>query len=70
MKNFIFQVNELCSGSRVILGSFYEQGVVLPKQMFKSEKMTAGSGILTVRVVREGPTRVLSVFDIRYVICF
>ena len=47
------------------LGLYTTGGIVTPNQHCRSENMIGGSGILSLKVVRDGPTRVIRVIDIR-----
>lgn len=54
----------LHDGAEVVLGpdnSLELLGPVPPEQQFTNQKMRPGSGVLAVKVVRDGPTRVLQV---------
>ncbi|XP_058711402.1 intermembrane lipid transfer protein VPS13D [Poecile atricapillus] len=56
----------LHDGAEVVLGpdnSLELLGPVPPEQQFTNQKMRPGSGVLTVRVVPDGPTRVLQITD-------
>ncbi|XP_030278179.1 vacuolar protein sorting-associated protein 13D isoform X1 [Sparus aurata] len=53
----------LCDGAEVVLGpdsGLMEPG---PEQQFINQKMRPGSGVLSVQVLPDGPTRVLQVSD-------
>ncbi|XP_015503783.1 vacuolar protein sorting-associated protein 13D isoform X2 [Parus major] len=57
----------LHDGAEVVLGpdnSLELLGPVPPEQQFTNQKMRPGSGVLTVRVVPDGPTRVLQISDL------
>ncbi|XP_053307347.1 intermembrane lipid transfer protein VPS13D [Spea bombifrons] len=59
-------VSGLCDGAEVVLGpdsSFDLLGSSPPEQLFINQKMRPGSGVLSVRVVPDGPTRVLQITD-------
>lgn len=51
----------LYDGAEVVLGP--DSGVLqaLPEQQFINQKMRPGSGVLSVQVLPDGPTRVLQV---------
>lgn len=54
----------LHDGAEVVLGpdtSLELLGPVPPEQQFINQKMRPGSGVLAVRVIPDGPTRVLQV---------
>lgn len=54
----------LHDGAEVVLGpdtSLDLLGPVPPEQQFINQKMRPGSGVLAVRVIPDGPTRVLQV---------
>lgn len=54
----------LHDGAEVVLGpdtSLELLGSVPPEQQFINQKMRPGSGVLAVRVIPDGPTRVLQV---------
>lgn len=54
----------LHDGAEVVLGpdtSLELLGPVPPEQQFINQKMRPGSGVLVVRVIPDGPTRVLQV---------
>ncbi|NXG45301.1 VP13D protein, partial [Psilopogon haemacephalus] len=56
----------LHDGAEVVLGpdtSLEILGPVPPEQQFINQKMRPGSGVLAVRVIPDGPTRVLQVTD-------
>ncbi|XP_071432103.1 intermembrane lipid transfer protein VPS13D isoform X4 [Pithys albifrons albifrons] len=56
----------LHDGAEVVLGpdtSLELLGPVPPEQQFMSQKMRPGSGVLAVRVMPDGPTRVLQITD-------
>ncbi|XP_063001311.1 intermembrane lipid transfer protein VPS13D isoform X8 [Elgaria multicarinata webbii] len=56
----------LHDGAEVVLGpdtSLEMLGPVPPEQQFINQKMRPGSGILAVRVIPDGPTRVLQITD-------
>ncbi|XP_064028258.1 intermembrane lipid transfer protein VPS13D isoform X4 [Pogoniulus pusillus] len=56
----------LHDGAEVVLGpdtSLELLGPVPPEQQFINQKMRPGSGVLTVRVIPDGPTRVLQITD-------
>ncbi|NXO05389.1 VP13D protein, partial [Rhinopomastus cyanomelas] len=56
----------LHDGAEVVLGpdtSLELLGPVPPEQQFINQKMRPGSGVLAVRVIPDGPTRVLQVTD-------
>ncbi|XP_053546399.1 intermembrane lipid transfer protein VPS13D isoform X2 [Bombina bombina] len=59
-------VSGLCDGADVVLGpdmSLETLGAVPREQQFINQKMRPGSGVLSVRVVPDGPTRVLQITD-------
>uniref|UniRef100_A0A8C8S437 Vacuolar protein sorting 13 homolog D n=1 Tax=Pelusios castaneus TaxID=367368 RepID=A0A8C8S437_9SAUR len=59
-------ISGLCDGAEVVLGpdmSLELLGPIPPEQQFINQKMRPGSGVLAVRVVPDGPTRVLQVTD-------
>lgn len=60
------QAFELSAGSPVVLSCFNEHSPPLPKELCSRHKMIPGSGVLSLKVVRDGPTRVLRIVDIRY----
>ncbi|XP_064381693.1 intermembrane lipid transfer protein VPS13D isoform X1 [Dromaius novaehollandiae] len=56
----------LYDGAEVVLGpdtSLELLGPVPPEQQFINQKMRPGSGVLAVRVIPDGPTRVLQITD-------
>ncbi|KYO48963.1 vacuolar protein sorting-associated protein 13D isoform C [Alligator mississippiensis] len=56
----------LYDGAEVVLGpdtSLEVLGPVPPEQQFINQKMRPGSGVLAVRVIPDGPTRVLQITD-------
>ncbi|KAJ7306493.1 hypothetical protein JRQ81_009848 [Phrynocephalus forsythii] len=56
----------LHDGAEVVLGpdtSLEKLGAVAPEQQFINQKMRPGSGVLVVRVIPDGPTRVLQITD-------
>ncbi|XP_010011719.1 PREDICTED: vacuolar protein sorting-associated protein 13D-like, partial [Nestor notabilis] len=56
----------LHDGAEVVLGpdtSLDLLGPVPPEQQFINQKMRPGSGVLAVRVIPDGPTRVLQIMD-------
>ncbi|XP_042334804.1 vacuolar protein sorting-associated protein 13D isoform X2 [Sceloporus undulatus] len=56
----------LRDGAEVVLGpdtSMEMLGPVPPEQQFINQKMRPGSGVLVVRVIPDGPTRVLQITD-------
>ncbi|XP_077787399.1 intermembrane lipid transfer protein VPS13D isoform X3 [Podarcis muralis] len=56
----------LHDGAEVVLGpdtSLEMLGPVPPEQQFVNQKMRPGSGVLVVRVIPDGPTRVLQITD-------
>ncbi|XP_007940863.1 vacuolar protein sorting-associated protein 13D [Orycteropus afer afer] len=56
----------LFDGAEVVLGpdtSMELLGPVPPEQQFINQKMRPGSGVLTIRVIPDGPTRALQVAD-------
>ena len=54
-------------GSHIVLGPHRPEGKVIPtEQLICCKKMRKGSGVLTVAVFAEGPTRVLKINDIRH----
>ncbi|XP_061458181.1 intermembrane lipid transfer protein VPS13D isoform X3 [Rhineura floridana] len=56
----------LHDGAEVVLGpdtSLEMLGPVPPEQQFVNQKMRPGSGVLAVRVIPDGPTRVLQITD-------
>lgn len=50
-----------------MLGSYDERRVCLPTEVCHLHKLIPGSGVLSLKVVRDGPTRVLRIVDIRWV---
>uniref|UniRef100_A0A8C1KFS4 Vacuolar protein sorting 13 homolog D n=1 Tax=Cyprinus carpio TaxID=7962 RepID=A0A8C1KFS4_CYPCA len=56
-------VSGLYDGAEVVLGP--DSGVMepLPEQQFINQKMRPGSGVLSVQVLPDGPTRVLQISD-------
>ncbi|XP_029434245.1 vacuolar protein sorting-associated protein 13D isoform X2 [Rhinatrema bivittatum] len=59
----------LYDGAEVVLGSDVSMellGPVPPQQQFVNQKMRPGSGVLSVRVIPDGPTRVLQVTDFNH----
>ncbi|XP_043387413.1 vacuolar protein sorting-associated protein 13D isoform X3 [Chelonia mydas] len=59
-------ISGLCDGAEVVLGpdtSLELLGPIPPEQQFINQKMRPGSGVLAVRVVPDGPTRVLQITD-------
>ncbi|CAN2388149.1 Vacuolar protein sorting 13 homolog D (S. cerevisiae) [Pristimantis euphronides] len=59
-------VSGLYDGAEVVLGpdaSIEHMGSVPKEQQFINQKMRPGSGILSVRVIPDGPTRVLQITD-------
>ncbi|KAJ8370962.1 hypothetical protein SKAU_G00109900 [Synaphobranchus kaupii] len=57
-------VSGLCDGVEVVLGP--DSGVLelTPEQQFINQKMRPGSGVLSVQVLPDGPTRVLQISDL------
>ncbi|XP_039698117.1 intermembrane lipid transfer protein VPS13D isoform X2 [Pteropus medius] len=56
----------LFDGAEVVLGpdtSMELLGPVLPEQQFINQKMRPGSGMLSIRVIPDGPTRALQITD-------
>lgn len=56
----------LYDGAEVVLGpdsGLLEPG---PEQQFINQKMRPGSGVLSVQVLPDGPTRVLQVLQLNY----
>lgn len=51
----------LCDGAEVLLGPDSELLEHGPEQQFISQKMRPGSGVLSIQVLPDGPTRVLQV---------
>nr|CAB3267626.1 vacuolar protein sorting-associated protein 13D [Phallusia mammillata] len=64
-KNLCARAGDLRVGSVVVLATFNDQRVPLPNELCSRHKMISGSGVLSLKVVRDGPTRVLRVVDIR-----
>ncbi|XP_078487112.1 intermembrane lipid transfer protein VPS13D isoform X2 [Ciona intestinalis] len=64
-KNLCVQAKELKPGSLVVLASFPQGRVCLPHELCERHKHIPGSGVLSLKVVRDGPTRVLRIVDIR-----
>uniref|UniRef100_A0A8C3DPQ3 Vacuolar protein sorting 13 homolog D n=1 Tax=Corvus moneduloides TaxID=1196302 RepID=A0A8C3DPQ3_CORMO len=59
-------IQGLHDGAEVVLGpdtSLELLGPVPPEQKFTNQKMRPGSGVLAVRVIPDGPTRVLQITD-------
>ncbi|XP_067166990.1 intermembrane lipid transfer protein VPS13D isoform X1 [Apteryx mantelli] len=59
-------IRGLYDGAEVVLGpdtSLELLGPVPPEQQFINQKMRPGSGVLAVRVIPDGPTRVLQITD-------
>nr|XP_021397725.1 vacuolar protein sorting-associated protein 13D isoform X2 [Lonchura striata domestica] len=59
-------IQGLHDGAEVVLGpdnSLELLGPVPPEQQFTNQKMRPGSGVLAVRVIPDGPTRVLQITD-------
>ncbi|XP_063292174.1 intermembrane lipid transfer protein VPS13D isoform X2 [Pelobates fuscus] len=59
-------ISGLHDGAEVVLGpdgSFEQLGSVPNEQLFINQKMRPGSGVLCVRVIPDGPTRVLQITD-------
>ncbi|XP_044138116.1 LOW QUALITY PROTEIN: vacuolar protein sorting-associated protein 13D [Bufo gargarizans] len=59
-------VSGLYDGAEVVLGpdaSIDHMGSVPKEQQFINQKMRPGSGVLSVRVIPDGPTRVLQITD-------
>uniref|UniRef100_A0A9J8AXX9 Vacuolar protein sorting 13 homolog D n=1 Tax=Cyprinus carpio carpio TaxID=630221 RepID=A0A9J8AXX9_CYPCA len=56
-------VSGLYDGAEVVLGP--DSGVMepLPEQQFTNQKMRPGSGVLSIQVLPDGPTRVLQISD-------
>lgn len=55
-----------CTGVDVVLGRVSEggsDGGVPPEQHFSRMKHSPGSGVLSVKVVSDGPTRILRITD-------
>lgn len=55
-----------CAGADVVLGRVSEggsNGGVPPEQHFSRMKHSPGSGVLSVKVVSDGPTRILCITD-------
>jgi len=55
-----------CTGADVVLGRVSEggsNGGVPPEQHFSRMKHSPGSGVLSVKVVSDGPTRILRITD-------
>nr|XP_033778552.1 vacuolar protein sorting-associated protein 13D isoform X3 [Geotrypetes seraphini] len=62
-------VSSFFDGAEVVLGSDASMvllGPVPPQQQFINQKMRPGSGVLSVRVIPDGPTRVLQVTDFNH----
>ena len=55
------------TGQPVVLALFDDKRVCLPTEMCTLQKLIPGSGCLSLKVVRDGPTRVLRIVDIRYI---
>ncbi|XP_030623060.1 vacuolar protein sorting-associated protein 13D [Chanos chanos] len=53
----------LFDGAEVVLGPDSGPSEVAPEQQFINQKMRPGSGVLSVQVVPDGPTRVLQISD-------
>uniref|UniRef100_H2ZA64 Intermembrane lipid transfer protein VPS13-like C-terminal domain-containing protein n=1 Tax=Ciona savignyi TaxID=51511 RepID=H2ZA64_CIOSA len=64
-RNLCVQAKELKAGSIVVLASYPEGRVCLRNELCMRHKHIPGSGVLSLKVVRDGPTRVLRVVDIR-----
>ncbi|XP_072553553.1 intermembrane lipid transfer protein VPS13D isoform X2 [Salminus brasiliensis] len=56
-------VSGLYDGSEVVLGPTQGLLDLLPEQQFINQKMRPGSGVLSVQVLPDGPTRVLQISD-------
>lgn len=54
-------VSGLFDGAEVVLGPDSNDVVAAPEQQFINQKMRPGSGVLSVQVLPDGPTRVLQV---------
>ncbi|XP_077970761.1 intermembrane lipid transfer protein VPS13D-like isoform X2 [Styela clava] len=52
------------ANDQVGLAPYLPDSLATPNQYCRSEKMIAGSGVLALKVVRDGPTRVIRVMDI------
>nr|XP_018668116.1 vacuolar protein sorting-associated protein 13D [Ciona intestinalis] len=64
-RNLCVQAKELKPGNLVVLASFPQGRVCLPHELCQRHKHIPGSGVLSLKVVRDGPTRVLRIVDIR-----
>ncbi|XP_056588171.1 intermembrane lipid transfer protein VPS13D [Triplophysa dalaica] len=56
-------VSGLFDGAEVVLGPDTFDMVLAPDQQFINQKMRPGSGVLSVQVLPDGPTRVLQISD-------
>ncbi|KAJ8257579.1 hypothetical protein GJAV_G00187290 [Gymnothorax javanicus] len=57
-------VSGLVDGAEVVLGPDSGLLKLTPEQQFINQKMRPGSGVLSVQVVPDGPTRVLQISDV------
>ncbi|XP_076807510.1 intermembrane lipid transfer protein VPS13D-like [Clavelina lepadiformis] len=64
-RNLCVQANTLTVGSPAVLASYDERRVCLPNELCSHHKLIPGSGMLSLKVIRDGPTRVLRIVDIR-----
>ena len=51
------------SGADVVIGRYVTRGEVPHEQRFSRMKHSPGSGVLSVKVVSDGPTRILRITD-------
>ena len=59
------QVKKLGVGSVPVLACTSGDMATAPEHMCISHKLIPGSGVLSLKIIRDGPTRVLKVVDIR-----
>ncbi|XP_076824042.1 intermembrane lipid transfer protein VPS13D-like isoform X2 [Clavelina lepadiformis] len=65
LKDLCVHAKSLTLGSPVVLASYDERRFCSTNEVCSHHKQTPGSGVLSLKVIRDGPTRVLQILDIR-----